>query len=74
MRGKVLLTVMALFVGFGASAQSLNAEFEREIKAKSQGITSIVAEMTQTREVAVLADVVTKEGDFRFNEPCNILL
>jgi outer membrane lipoprotein-sorting protein len=74
MRGKVLLTVMALFVGFGASAQSLNAEFERELKAKSQGITSIVAEMTQTREVAVLADVVKKEGDFRFNEPCNILL
>ena len=74
MRGKVLLTVMALFVGFGASAQSLNAEFEREIKAKSQGITSIVAEMTQTREVAVLADVAKKEGDFHFQAPNNILL
>ena len=74
MRVKVLLTLLALFVGFGASAQSLNAEFERELKAKSEGITSIVAEMTQTREVAVLADVVTKEGDFRFDEPSNILL
>lgn len=66
--------MLALFVGFGASAQSLNAEFERELKAKSEGITSIVAEMTQTREVAVLADVVTKDGDFRFNAPNNILL
>lgn len=74
MKIKFLLAMLALFVGFGASAQSLNAEFERELKAKSEGITSIVAEMTQTREVAVLADVVTKEGDFRFNAPNNILL
>ena len=61
-------------MGFSASAQSLNAEFERELKAKNSGITSIHAEMTQTREVAVLADVVTKEGDFYYLEPNNILL
>ena len=74
MRVKVLLTLLALFVGFGASAQSLSEEFERELKAKSTGITSIDAEMTQTREVAVLADVVKKEGDFHFQAPNNILL
>ncbi len=74
MKIKFLLAMLALFVGFGASAQSLNEEFERELKAKSEGITSIVAEMTQTREVAVLADVVTKEGDFHFQAPNNILL
>lgn len=66
--------MLALFVGFGASAQSLSEEFERELKAKSAGITSIDAEMTQTREVAVLADVVKKEGDFHFQAPNNILL
>jgi outer membrane lipoprotein-sorting protein len=74
MKVKILLAMLALAMGFSASAQSLNAEFERELKAKNSGITSIHAEMTQTREVAVLADVVKKEGDFRFNEPCNILL
>lgn len=74
MRVKVLLTLLALFVGFCASAQSLNEEFERELKAKSAGITSIDAEMTQTREVAVLADVVMKKGDFHFQAPNNILL
>ena len=66
--------MLALFVGFGASAQSLNAEFERELKAKNEGITSIVAEMTQTREVAVLSDVVNEEGNFYFQAPNNILL
>lgn len=74
MRVKVLLTLLALFVGLSASAQSLSEEFERELKAKSAGITSIDAEMTQTREVAVLADVVMKEGGFHFQAPNNILL
>lgn len=74
MRVKVLLTLLALFVGLSASAQSLSEEFERELKAKSAGITSIDAEMTQTREVAVLADVVKKVGDFHFQAPNNILL
>ena len=66
--------MLALFVGFGASAQSLSGEFERELKAKNEGITSIVAEMTQTREVAVLSDVVNEEGNFYFQAPNNILL
>ena len=74
MRVKVLLTLLALFVGFGASAQSLSEEFEHELKAKSVGITSIDAEMTQPREVAVLAEVVKKERDFNFQAPNNILL
>ena len=74
MKVKILLAMLALAMGFSASAQSLNAEFERELKAKNSGITSIHAEMTQTREVAVLADVVTKEGDFYYLEPNNILL
>ena len=74
MRVKVLLTLLALAMGLSASAQSLSEEFERELKAKSVGITSIDAEMTQTREVAVLADVVKKEGDFHFQAPNNILL
>ena len=74
MRVKVLLTLLALAMGLSASAQSLSEEFERELKAKSVGITSIDAEMTQTREVAVLADVVMKEGDFHFQAPNNILL
>lgn len=66
--------MLALAMGLSASAQSLSEEFERELKAKSVGITSIDAEMTQTREVAVLADVVKKEGDFHFQAPNNILL
>ena len=74
MRVKVLLTLLALAMGLSASAQSLSEEFERELKAKSAGITSIDAEMTQTREVAVLADVVKKEGDFHFQASNNILL
>lgn len=74
MKVKILLAMLALAMGFSASAQSLNAEFERELKAKNSGITSIHAEMTQTREVAVLSDVVTKEGDFYYLEPNNILL
>ena len=74
MRIKLLLATLALFIGFGASAQSLQEEFERELKAKNEGITSIKADMTQTREVAVLADIVTKEGEFRFSLPNDILL
>ena len=74
MRVKVLLTLLALAMGLSASAQSLNAEFERELKAKNGGVTSIVAEMTQTREVSVLSDVVKKEGNFYFQAPNNILL
>lgn len=74
MRVKVLLTLLALAMGLSASAQSLSEEFERALKAKSAGITSIDAEMTQTREVAVLADVVKKVGDFHFQAPNNILL
>lgn len=66
--------MLALAMGLSASAQSLSEEFERELKAKSGGVTSIDAEMTQTREVAVLADVVKKEGDFHFQAPNNILL
>lgn len=74
MKVKFLLAMLALTIGFSASAQSLNAEFERELKAKNEGITSIVAEMTQTREVAVLSDVVNEEGNFYFQAPNNILL
>ena len=74
MRIRFILTALALIMGFSASAQSLHEEFERELKAKNSDITSIHAEMTQTRNVAVLADVVTKEGDFYYLEPNNILL
>lgn len=59
---------------FTASAQSIESEFTRELKTKNSGITSIHAEMTQIREVAVLADAVTKEGEFYYLEPANLLL
>lgn len=59
---------------FTASAQSIESEFTRELKTKNSGITSIHAEMTQIREVAVLADAVTKEGVFYYLEPANLLL
>lgn len=59
---------------FTASAQSIESEFTRELKTKNSGITSIHAEMTQIREVAVLADAVTKEGEFYYLEPTNLLL
>jgi outer membrane lipoprotein-sorting protein len=59
---------------FAASAQSIEHEFECELKAKNSGITSIHAEMTQIREVAVLAEAVTKDGEFYYLEPTNLLL
>lgn len=73
MRIRLLLTALLLFVGLSASAQSLQEEFERELKARNKNVTSIHAALTERREVAVLTDVVTKEGDFYYLEPNNIL-
>lgn len=74
MRIRLLLTALLLFVGLSASAQSLQEEFERELKARNKNVTSIHAALTERREVAVLTDVATKEGDFYYLEPNNILL
>ncbi len=70
--------VCALFLLLaGASpfyAQPLNKEFTETFQKKCASISSITCQFRQTRDAAVLAQPVQKEGVFYFKAPQNILL
>ena len=76
MRVRVLACILLLFTAITAIAQetTLSDTFRKELRAKNEGITSIKCRFVQTREVAVLANVVEKGGTFYFLQQGNILL
>lgn len=76
MRIKLLLLTWAMSLMMSAVAQdsALQQQFESELKAKNQDVTSIKCSFTQTRQVAVLANSVDKDGVFYFTLPGNMSL
>lgn len=76
MRLKLIFLSLLLATSLSVEAQwpdSLQT-FERELSTKNDGITSIVAHFTQTRQVAVLAQAASKDGTFFFRYPGDMLL
>lgn len=71
-----ILFILMLIANAAAMAQQndLLQLFEQELKQKNSGISSISCKFTQTRKVAVLANAVSKKGEFFFMNPGNILL
>lgn len=65
-----------IFACSGISAQEINLEqdFQSELKTKNEQVTSIKCEFTQTREISIIAEPVSKDGDFYFMKPNNMLL
>ncbi|MBP7219183.1 MAG: outer membrane lipoprotein carrier protein LolA [Paludibacteraceae bacterium] len=76
MKAKYIVFTFALLLGISCFAQdtSLRQEFENELKAKNENVTSIKALFTQTREMSVLTNVVKKDGDFYFTRPGCMLI
>ncbi len=75
MKVKYILFTIALVFSASVFAQnSINPEFEQELKTKNENVTSIECSFTQTREMSVLANVVKKDGDFYFHRPANMLI
>jgi outer membrane lipoprotein-sorting protein len=48
--------------------------FQSELRRKNEQVNSIQCEFTQTREVSILANPVSKTGTFYFVKPGNMLL
>ncbi len=75
---RYILAAVSLMMAFaGASAQTeqaLQQQFANELKAMNAEVRTISSSFVQYRSMAVLVDVVEKEGDFRFMAPGNILL
>ncbi len=70
-----MLAVAAALLSAAASmAQTDLALFGKELKEKNADVKSISCSFVQYRSMAVLADVVRKEGDFSFMEPDRMLL
>ena len=63
-----------LTLSANAQESSLQQQFARELTAKNEGVNTIKCRFVQVREVAVLANVVKKEGDFYFRKPSNMSL
>ena len=76
MKIKSLFIMLFLFAAFSSNAQNdqLKQQFEKELKTKSADVNSIKCNFTQTREIAVLANAVNKDGIFYFLKPANMLL
>lgn len=70
-----LFTILFLLSTVSAAyAQDVKAEFEKILAEKSIGIETIACDFVQVREMAVLAQEVSKNGDFTYSRPGNILL
>lgn len=76
MKIKTIIVALMMFVCSGAWAQEINVEqeFQSELKKKNEQVTSIKCDFTQTREVSFLANPVTKDGEFYFIKPNDMLL
>ena len=76
MKIKLIIITLMLFFCSGLSAQSLSTEqaFQTELRKKNEQVTSIKCKFIQTREVSMLAKPVSKEGEFYFLKPNNMLL
>lgn len=72
-----ILSILLLLCLFGvakAEDAALRKQFEQELQSKSGDVTSIKCRFVQRREVAVLANAVTKSGNFYYRHPNNMLL
>ena len=76
MKIKTIIIAIMIFACSGISAQEINLEqdFQSELKTKNEQVTSIKCEFTQTREISIIAEPVSKDGDFYFTKPNNMLL
>lgn len=76
MKIKTIIIAIMIFACSGISAQEINLEqdFQSELKTKNEQVTSIKCEFTQTREISIIAEPVSKDGDFYFMKPNNMLL
>lgn len=76
MKIKTIIVALMMFVCSGVWAQKINVEqeFQSELKKKNEQVTSIKCDFTQTREVSFLANPVTKDGEFYFIKPNDMLL
>lgn len=76
MKIKTIIVALMMFVCSGAWAQEINVEqeFQSELKKKNEQVTSIKCDFTQTRKVSFLANPVTKDGEFYFIKPNDMLL
>lgn len=54
--------------------ESTLKQFEQELKKGNANVTSIKSSFTQSRQMAVLANEVSKKGKFYFKTPSNMLL
>ncbi len=54
--------------------ESTLKQFEQELKKGNANVTSIKSSFTQSRQMAVLANEVSKKGQFYFKTPNNMLL
>ncbi len=70
----ILAVAAALLSAAASMAQTDLSLFERELKEKNADVKSISCSFVQYRSMAVLTDVVRKEGDFSFMEPDRMLL
>lgn len=71
-----IILVLLLFITPQLYAQDANLEqlFQSELLQKNENVTSIKCEFSQTREVAILANKISKKGVFYFAMPNNMLL
>ena len=76
MKIKTIIIAIMIFACSGVSAQEINLgqDFQSELKTKNEQVTSIKCEFTQTREISIIAEPVSKDGDFYFMKPNNMLL
>lgn len=75
---KIRLIIATLFVflcsGLYAQQPSVEQAFQSELRRKNEQVNSIKCEFTQTREMSILANAVSKTGTFYFVKPGNMLL
>lgn len=76
MKIKYVLIFLMLAANVVANAQDVDIKqmFEQELKSKNENVNTIQCRFTQSREMSVLANTVTKEGDFYFQRPGDMLL
>lgn len=69
-----LLLMLVSIVSYAQNTNDKQMEFEQELKSKNENVSSIKCVFTQTREVSVLANTVSKDGIYYFQRPGNMLL
>lgn len=73
---KIKLLFSLLLVGnmIFAHNDDVKRRFEQDLKSKNENVSTIECGFVYTRDVAVLAGEVRKQGNFRFSQPGNILI